>query len=64
MLFLFDFKLIFMKMKKCSCGTYTFKDICPKCGGRTARPQPPKFSPEDKYGVWRRLAKNEEDTGN
>jgi len=51
-----------MKIKKCnSCGIYTLKDICPKCGRASKNPQPPKFSPEDKYGKWRRkfLAKIE-----
>lgn len=42
-------------MRKCfSCGIYTFKEICPKCGQKTSNPSPPKFSPEDKYGYWRR----------
>jgi len=44
-----------MKLKKCrKCGTYTMKDVCPKCGSAAASPQPPKYSPEDKYGKWRR----------
>jgi len=50
-----------MKIKKCdSCGTYTMKDACPKCGAATKHPHPPKFSPEDKYGKWRRMAKVKE----
>jgi len=43
-----------MKMKKCSCGVYTFKETCPKCGGKSANPNPPSFSPEDRFGYWRR----------
>jgi H/ACA ribonucleoprotein complex subunit 3 len=44
-----------MKIKKCeSCGTYTMKEKCPKCGGKAISPQPPKYSPEDRYGKYRR----------
>jgi H/ACA ribonucleoprotein complex subunit 3 len=43
------------KMKKCKkCGTYTFSEICPNCGSKTSNPEPPKFSPADKYGKYRR----------
>jgi len=31
-----------MKLKKCSCGRYTLKDKCPKCGKET-------FSPHYKF---------------
>ncbi|MCD6478080.1 MAG: RNA-protein complex protein Nop10 [Candidatus Aenigmarchaeota archaeon] len=45
-------------IKKCfHCGIYTLKDRCPKCGGETRTPHPPKFSPEDKYGKYRLIAK-------
>tara|TARA_Y100000310_G_C20608910_1_gene776975 strand:- start:880 stop:1050 length:171 start_codon:yes stop_codon:yes gene_type:complete len=41
---------------KCSkCGKYTLKDKC--CGVKTLSPKPPKFSPEDKYGAYRREEK-------
>jgi H/ACA ribonucleoprotein complex subunit 3 len=44
-----------MKIRKCSnCKNYTFKEICPKCGEKTSRPLPPSFSPQDKYGKYRR----------
>jgi H/ACA ribonucleoprotein complex subunit 3 len=44
-----------MKMKKCNfCKIYTFKQNCPKCGKETINPEPPKYSPEDKYGDFRR----------
>lgn len=47
-----------MKMKKCkACGTYTFKEVCPNCGGPAVSPHPPKFSPEDPYGKYRRMLK-------
>jgi H/ACA ribonucleoprotein complex subunit 3 len=46
---------------KCqTCGTYTLKDICTKCGSKTVIPRPPKYSPEDKYGSLRRQAKDQE----
>ena len=49
-----------MKMKKCkSCGTYTLKDICPNCGGQAFSPHPPKFSPQDPYGKYRRMLKKQ-----
>jgi H/ACA ribonucleoprotein complex subunit 3 len=46
------------KMKKCEkCSTYTFKESCPKCGGKTINPVPAKYSPLDAYGKYRRLSK-------
>jgi H/ACA ribonucleoprotein complex subunit 3 len=48
------------KIYKCSkCNVYTLKQTCPECGGEVFDPRPAKFSPEDKYGKYRRLAKNE-----
>ncbi|QQG40236.1 MAG: RNA-protein complex protein Nop10 [Candidatus Aenigmatarchaeota archaeon] len=45
-------------MKKCfSCGRYTFKPACPACGTKTRDPKPVRFSPEDRYGKYRRMAK-------
>lgn len=42
-------------MRKCpTCKTYTFREKCPKCGSDTISSQPPRFSPEDKYGKYRR----------
>lgn len=50
-----------LKMRKCrNCGIYTLKVECPECGGKTVSPQPPKFSPEDPYGKYRRKLKREE----
>ncbi|HZX44585.1 MAG TPA: RNA-protein complex protein Nop10 [Candidatus Nanoarchaeia archaeon] len=44
---------------KCQdCKTYTLKEKCPNCGKEVLRPQPPKFSPLDKYGDYRRRAKH------
>ena len=39
------------------CGTYTYAQACPKCAGRTATPHPPRYSPEDRYGHYRRQLK-------
>ncbi len=47
-------------MRKCpACGRYTLKDTCPDCGERTVSPLPPRFSPEDRYGKYRRQLKKE-----
>lgn len=39
------------------CKTYTLKDKCPKCSTKTGTTVPAKFSPEDKFGVYRRKYK-------
>jgi H/ACA ribonucleoprotein complex subunit 3 len=37
-------------LRRCEkCGSYTFKEACNRCGGRTVLAHPPKFSPQDKY---------------
>ncbi len=49
-----------MKIVRCAkCNVYTLKSRCPKCKTKTIGIKPAKFSPEDKYGKWRRKAKNE-----
>lgn len=49
-----------MKMKRCkSCGEYTLKDKCPYCEGEVGVIYPAKYSPEDKYGKYRRLLKKQ-----
>jgi H/ACA ribonucleoprotein complex subunit 3 len=49
-----------MKMKKCkSCYGYTLKDRCPYCEGKVGVVYPPKYSPEDKYGKYRRILKKQ-----
>ncbi|MFH1275643.1 MAG: RNA-protein complex protein Nop10 [Candidatus Woesearchaeota archaeon] len=46
---------------KCnSCNTYTMEEKCPLCLIDAPRPLPPKFSPEDKYGNYRREVKKED----
>ncbi|MDF1537832.1 MAG: RNA-protein complex protein Nop10 [Candidatus Thorarchaeota archaeon] len=44
---------------KCSkCNTYTLSEKgCPKCGSDVSSPSPPRYSPQDKYGKYRREAK-------
>jgi len=42
---------------KCgACGSYGLSQECP-CGGKRASPAPAKYSPEDKYGDYRRKYK-------
>lgn len=42
-------------LRRCkNCGAYTLrKDRCPYCGGPLEVPHPPKYSPEDKYQLYR-----------
>ena len=40
-----------------TCKNYTLKGICPKCGEKAVSPKPAKYSILDKYGGYRRLAK-------
>ena len=43
-------------MRYCeSCEKYTLKEECD--GQKTLDPKPPKYSPEDRYGEYRREAK-------
>ena len=44
---------------KCpNCKSYGLKEKC-SCGATRAKPKPPKYSPEDKYGEYRRKFKEE-----
>lgn len=46
------------RILKCSeCGAFTMKQE--HCGKKTLSPKPAKYSPEDKYGKYRRIAKKE-----
>ena len=46
------------KILKCfKCSVYTMKEHRTKCNEKTINPRPAKFSPLDKYGKYRRLAK-------
>ena len=43
---------------KCTkCSTYTLKNFCPSCNSKTLSPKPAKFSIEDRWGKYRRIAK-------
>ncbi|MCX8204272.1 MAG: RNA-protein complex protein Nop10 [Candidatus Nezhaarchaeota archaeon] len=45
-------------MKCVVCGRYAIdKELCPSCGGPLRVPHPARFSPEDRYGKYRRLLK-------
>jgi H/ACA ribonucleoprotein complex subunit 3 len=42
-------------IRKCGgCGRYTLSQICPKCGAGTVCPIPPRYSPDDRMGEYRR----------
>jgi len=45
------------KIRKCLCGRYTLKEICPVCGSETKYSRPARFSLEDRFGKYRRLIK-------
>jgi H/ACA ribonucleoprotein complex subunit 3 len=42
------------------CKKYTLNSSCPECNSKTVLPKPPKYSPEDKYGKFRREVKGDE----
>ncbi len=43
------------KIKKCPvCSGYTLSSTCKTCGKETVSPHPAKYSPEDRYGRYRR----------
>ena len=42
-----------------SCREYTLQNTCPYCGGDVEVVYPPKYSPEDKYGKYRRILKKQ-----
>ncbi|MBC8501485.1 MAG: ribosome biogenesis protein [Nanoarchaeota archaeon] len=45
------------RILKCAkCGNYGLTENC-SCGGKKINPKPPKYSPEDKYGEYRRITK-------
>jgi H/ACA ribonucleoprotein complex subunit 3 len=44
-----------LKCKDCQLyGLYNPKQKCSNCGGKLINPRPPKYSPIDKYGKYRR----------
>jgi H/ACA ribonucleoprotein complex subunit 3 len=46
-------------LKCVECKKYTLEKSCPNCNNNCISPKPAKFSIEDKYGHYRRIAKNE-----
>lgn len=42
------------------CKTYSALEKCKDCGSKTLSPKPAKYSPEDPYGKYRRMAKKDE----
>jgi H/ACA ribonucleoprotein complex subunit 3 len=46
---------LILQCEKCS--EYCLKETCPRCGGKAKNPLPPKYSPEDPYGEYRRRLK-------
>jgi len=48
-------------IRKCGkCGRYTLSEICTICNVPTVCPVPPRYSPEDRMGDYRRKAILEE----
>ncbi|MBT4577139.1 RNA-protein complex protein Nop10 [Candidatus Woesearchaeota archaeon] len=49
-----------VEILQCSkCKDYTLEKECSECNQKTITPKPARFSIEDKYGKYRRMAKNE-----
>ncbi|HVP97170.1 RNA-protein complex protein Nop10 [Methanoregula sp.] len=47
------------KIRRCSADhTYTLSLQCPVCGRPTAIAHPARFSVQDRFGLFRRMAKN------
>lgn len=46
-----------MSLLSCSEHGYTLQAACPRCGKATASPGPAKYSPEDRFGSYRRKLK-------
>ena len=43
-------------MRRCpDCKLYTLKDRCPECGTVSVNTFPPRYSPEDRFGKYRRM---------
>jgi H/ACA ribonucleoprotein complex subunit 3 len=42
------------------CKEYTLNDICKKCNEKTISKYPPRFSPQDRYGNYRRELKKQD----
>ncbi len=50
------------KIRRCGAdNTYTLSLLCPVCGGPTSIAHPARFSVQDRFGKYRRMAKQEAD---
>ncbi len=44
-----------LQIRRCRiCSVYTLQENCPRCQAPTGTPHPARFSPEDRYGRYRR----------
>ena len=43
-----------------SCKSFTTLDKCNDCNVLTINPLPPRYSPQDKYGKYRRMLRKEQ----
>ena len=44
-------------IRKCpECGRYSLKDKCQDCNSDTVSAHPAKYSPDDRYGKYRRIS--------
>ncbi|MDI9619900.1 MAG: RNA-protein complex protein Nop10 [Candidatus Nezhaarchaeota archaeon] len=51
-------------MRCASCKRYTLqREKCPHCGGAVKSPHPPRYSPHDKYAMYRLKARLEGEEG-
>jgi H/ACA ribonucleoprotein complex subunit 3 len=47
-------------LRRCpSCQEYTLGAKCPRCGAQVEVPLPPRYSPDDRYGEYRRRLRKE-----
>ncbi len=54
-----------VEILKCDrCEKHTLEKVCKDCNNRTITTKPAKFSPEDKYGHYRRMVKKQNDLEN
>ncbi len=53
-------------IRKCTrCGKYTLKkDRCSYCGGKTHIPHPARFSPDDRYGIYKGMMRSQKNERN
>jgi H/ACA ribonucleoprotein complex subunit 3 len=42
-----------------NCKEYTLELVCKKCKNKSISKYPPRFSPEDRYGKYRRILKRQ-----